>query len=79
MERISSAGNRWIKLAAQLKIKKYRDRTGQFLMEGVRSAEDALGQGYRDAVCFISDEAAPSLAYRRSSGPERTRAGDFSL
>ena len=58
MERISSAGNRWIKLAAQLKIKKYRDRTGQFLMEGVRSAEDALGQGYRDAVCFVSDEAA---------------------
>ena len=58
MERISSAGNRWIKLATQLKIKKYRARTGQFLMEGVRSAEDALGQGYRDAVCFISDEAA---------------------
>lgn len=58
MERISSGSNRWMKLAAQLKIRKYRDRTGQFLMEGVRSAEDALAQGYRDAVCFVSDAAS---------------------
>ena len=58
MERISSLNNRWVKLASQLKMKKYRERTGRFLMEGLRSAEDALAQGYSDAVCFVTAEAA---------------------
>lgn len=57
MEQITSAGNRWVKLAGRLKIKKYRDKNRQFLMEGLRSAEDALAQGYRDAVCFLTEEA----------------------
>jgi RNA methyltransferase, trmH family len=57
MEQITSAGNRWVKLVGRLKIKKYRDKNRQFLMEGLRSAEDALAQGYRDAVCFLTEEA----------------------
>lgn len=57
-ERISSRNNRWVKLAGQLKTKKYREKNGQFLMEGVRSAEDAFRQGYRDAVCFVTEQAA---------------------
>lgn len=57
METITSTANRWVKLVGQLKIKKYRDREGSFLMEGVRSAEDAWNQGKRDTVCFVTDDA----------------------
>lgn len=57
METVTSTTNRWVKLAGQLKIKKYRDREGRFLMEGVRSAEDAWNQGKRDTVCFVTDRA----------------------
>lgn len=57
-ERISSMNNRWVRLAGQLKTRKYREKNRQFLMEGVRSAEDAFRQGYRDAVCFVTEEAA---------------------
>ena len=57
METISSMNNRWVKLAAQLKIRKYREKTDLFLVEGVRSVEDAFLQGRRDAVCFVTDRA----------------------
>ncbi len=65
MERITSAANRWVKLAGQLKIKKYRDREGRFLMEGVRSAEDAAAQGRRGAVCFVTEEALQNERLRQ--------------
>lgn len=61
METITSTANRWVKLAAQLKMKKYRDREGLFLMEGFRSAEDAWNQGKRDTVCFVTDRALSDL------------------
>lgn len=57
METISSMNNRWVKLAAQLKIRKYREKTDLFLVEGVRSVEDAFLQGRRDGVCFVTDRA----------------------
>lgn len=56
MEHITSAQNRWVRLAAQLKIKKYREKNRKFLLEGLRSTEDAFRQGRRDAVCLISEE-----------------------
>ncbi len=65
MERITSAANRWVKLAGQLKIKKYRDREGRFLMEGVRSGEDAAAQGRRGAVCFVTEAALQSRRVQR--------------
>ena len=57
MEKITSAANRWVKLAGQLKMKKYRDREGLFLMEGIRSGEEAASQRRRDAVCFVTGKA----------------------
>ncbi len=57
MDCIESQENRWVKLARRIKEKKYRDRTGKFLMEGIRSVEDASTQGYRDGICFLTEEA----------------------
>lgn len=56
MEHITSTANRWVKLAAQLKIKKYREKNRKFLLEGLRSTEDAFRQGRRDAVCLLSKD-----------------------
>ena len=55
MKKISSKSNQWIKLAVQLKQKKYRDKYNLFLMEGIRSAEDAQNQKIKDVICFIQD------------------------
>jgi TrmH family RNA methyltransferase len=57
MERISSRNNQWIKKVLQLKQKKWRDREGLFLLEGVRIVEDALNQGITGCTCFFTDEA----------------------
>ena len=56
MEAISSRNNKWIKQALQLKQKKFRDRYGMFLMEGLRSTEDAVNQEIRDCICLIQKE-----------------------
>lgn len=56
MEHITSTANRWVKLAAQLKIKKYREKNRKFLLEGLRSTEDAFLQGRRDAVCLLTKD-----------------------
>lgn len=65
METITSRTNRWIKLAEQLKTKKYRDRNKMFLMEGLRSVEDALRQKKRDAICFVTDRALAETRMQR--------------
>ncbi len=56
MEEITSRNNKWIKCALQLKQKKFRDRYGMFLMEGLRSAEDAIHQDIRDCICLIQKD-----------------------
>ena len=56
MEEITSRNNKWIKQALQLKQKKFRDRYGMFLMEGLRSTEDAIHQDIRDCVCLIQKD-----------------------
>ena len=56
MATITSRNNQWIKCAMQLKQKKFRDRYGMFLMEGLRSAEDAIHQDVKDCVCLILKE-----------------------
>ncbi len=41
MKYISSSDNQYVKLASSLKVKKYRDDTGLFLIEGQRAVEEA--------------------------------------
>ncbi|MEQ8200221.1 MAG: RNA methyltransferase [Syntrophomonadaceae bacterium] len=42
MQFISSPDNRFIKLASSLKVRKYREATGMFLVEGWRSVNEVL-------------------------------------
>lgn len=55
IEEISSRSNQWIKKALQLKQRKYRQAYGMFLMEGLRSVEDALRQGMKACTCFFTE------------------------
>ncbi len=55
MEQITSRNNRWIKLATQLKQKKYREKNNMFLMEGIRNAKDAQIQKIKDVICLVQE------------------------
>ena len=56
-EIISSLQNAHIKLASSLKQKKYRDREGLFIAEGVRIIEDIASVGGVIRMCFYDAEA----------------------
>ena len=62
IEEITSRNNQWVKCALQLKQKKFRDRYGLFLMEGLRSVEDAVNQKRERCTCFLT---APQLSSDR--------------
>ena len=57
MQLITSRSNRWVKLAEQLKHRKFRDKYAQFLMEGIRCTEDIQKQQISDVICFFTDNA----------------------
>ncbi len=57
MEELTSLANRRVKQAMELKQRKYRERDGLFVMEGTRSAEDALAQEIADVSLFVTPEA----------------------
>ena len=56
-EVISSLQNTFVKQASSLKQKKYRDREGVFIAEGVRIIEDIVSVGGAIRVCFYDAEA----------------------
>lgn len=56
MEKITSRSNRWIKLAGQLKYRKYRNKLHLFIMEGLRCVKDALIQQQKDVVCLFTPQ-----------------------
>lgn len=56
MERITSTRNGRVKDWAALKQKKFRDRTGLFLIEGVRSVEEALESDAPIVTVLVLDE-----------------------
>lgn len=53
MELITSQTNRWIKCAMQLKHRKYRDKFGLFVMEGIRNVYDANDLELKTAYAFL--------------------------
>ncbi len=57
MEELTSLANRRVKQAMELQQKKYRERYGLFVMEGTRSAEDALALETRGVSLFVTAEA----------------------
>lgn len=64
MKQIQSVNNQFIKSAKQLKSKKFRDKNGLFLIEGIRMLEEALASGYPLEYCLIAEGTNPVLAER---------------
>lgn len=58
MKRIESPSNEKIKLIASLRQRKYREREGLFVAEGVRLAEMAARSGWDVPMALVTDEAA---------------------
>lgn len=56
MESISSINNQNVKNAAELKQKKYREERDVFLVEGLRSVEEAIAWGQVKEVFFVPEE-----------------------
>ena len=56
MEIIQSAQNQWVKLAASLKQKKYRDESGCFLLEGVRLVEELVQSDWQAEFALVTPE-----------------------
>lgn len=56
-EIITSQHNKFIKLAASLKLKKYRDELGLFIVEGVRLVEEAAHSNWLVETCIYTSEA----------------------
>ena len=56
-EIIVSPQNKFIKLAASLKLKKYRDELGLFIVEGVRLVEEAAHSNWLIETCIYTSEA----------------------
>ena len=56
-EIITSQQNKFIKLAVSLKLKKYRDELGLFIVEGVRLVEEAAQSNWAVETCIYTMEA----------------------
>lgn len=56
-EIITSQHNKFIKLAASLKLKKYRDELGLFMVEGVRLVEEAAHSNWLIETCIYTSDA----------------------
>ena len=57
MEIITSPQNKFIKTAASLKQKKYRDELEAFLVEGVRLVEEAVQSDWLIETCIYTEES----------------------
>ncbi|WP_378955863.1 TrmH family RNA methyltransferase [Pelosinus sp. sgz500959] len=56
IEIITSLQNKFVKLAASLKQKKYRDELGLFVVEGVRLVEEAVQSDWLIETCIYTEE-----------------------
>lgn len=59
-EIISSRSNQYIKKARSLQEKKYRDREGLYLIEGLRLAEEAIAAGLQPCFALINQRLSQS-------------------
>ena len=58
MERIESISNAKIKHAASLHLKKNREKTGEFIAEGIRLVEMAAASDWESVFALVTPEAA---------------------
>jgi TrmH family RNA methyltransferase len=59
---ITSLSNATVKLLASLRLEKYRDENGLFLVEGGRIIEDAIAAGAVPKIVVVMENAANTLA-----------------
>lgn len=60
--KITSRSNAEIKAAAKLKQKKYRDREGLFLLDGIKLFEEACGEGLSFRRVYLTEERLGALS-----------------
>lgn len=65
---LASPDNQYIKLAASLRQKKYRDETGLFIVEGIRFAEEAIDSGWDIQFVMVSDAVVSEECVSRLTG-----------
>lgn len=62
MKEITSLGNAVVKDVCNLKQKKYRERSGSFVVEGLRAVEEAVRYAGVQKVFAVPDAANTRLA-----------------
>ena len=67
MQLISSSENKFIKLASSLKVRKYREATGMFLVEGWRSVHEVLGRPELIAAIIATEGSSKEVDWDRLS------------
>lgn len=65
MQLISSADNKFIKLASSLKLRKYREELGMFLVEGARFVDEVLAQPELIEVILVRADRAEEIDLNR--------------
>jgi len=60
LEHINSLQNQYVKQAASLREKKYREETGLFAVEGIRLVEEAAQSDYCIDLCLCTEKVAQS-------------------
>lgn len=79
MEIIQSAQNQWVKLAASLKQKKYRDESGYFLLEGVRLVEELLQSDWQAEFVFVTPELGTCDRGRKLLGALQVKSSVYQV
>ncbi len=63
MKTITSKDNPLYKAAHRLTRKKYRDETGEYLIEGIKPVEDAVSQGINIRRIFVREDRTDSVSF----------------
>ena len=65
MDRIESAANAKIKWAASLRMRKERERRGEFIAEGIRLAKEAAAGNWPIHFCLVTEHALADAGAQR--------------
>ena len=78
-QKINSQGNKQIKMLEKLKVKKYRDEFGKFMVENLAIIFDALQDGYDFESLFVTDDFINKHQEKISFLKNNSRAKNFYL
>ena len=78
MKTIYSSDNRIFKLLRELTVKKYRDRTGLFIIEGENLIAEAAKSGVKPEYIIIREDCEEKIANCFSGADEKVISDFFS-